>query len=53
VKLADRVLIAATILAVDLVAFAVPLTAVAAAWVVVARPGWFLRFVDAVYGPAR
>jgi hypothetical protein len=53
VKLADRALIATTILAVDLVAFAVPLTALAAAWVVLARPAWFRRLVDALYGPPR
>ncbi len=52
-KLADRALIATTILAVDFVSFAVPLTALAAAWVVLVRPAWFLRLVDALYGPPR
>ncbi len=52
-KLADRALIATTILAVDLVSFAVPLTALAAAWVVLVRPAWFRRLVDALYGPPR
>lgn len=52
-RLADRVLIAVTVLVVDLVAFAVPLTALVAAIVIVARPAWFLRLVDALYREPR
>lgn len=48
-RLADRALIAATVLAVDLVTVGLPLTALLAALVLVARPAWFRRFVDLVY----
>jgi hypothetical protein len=53
VRLADRVLIAVTVLVVDLVTVAVPLTALVAAYVVVARPPWFLRLVESLYGEPR
>jgi hypothetical protein len=44
------VALAVLILAVDIVAFAVPLTAVAAAYVIVARPPGFLDWVRRLYG---
>ena len=47
---AERVALAVLILAVDTVAFAVPLTAVAAAYVIVARPPGFLDWVRRLYG---
>jgi hypothetical protein len=47
---AERVALAVLILAVDIVAFAVPLTAVAAAYVIVARPPGFLDWVRRLYG---
>lgn len=52
-RLADRVLIAVTVLVVDLVAFAVPLTALVVAVVIVARPAWFLRLVESLYDRPR
>jgi hypothetical protein len=48
--LSKRLALAAAIVAVDLVAFAVPLAAVAIAWVIVARPARFLEWVLRIYG---
>lgn len=52
-RLADRVLIAVTVLVVDLVTVGIPLTALAAAFVIVARPSWFLRLVESLYAEPR
>ena len=46
----ERILLAVIIVAVDLLAFAVPLTAFAAAYVIVARPPGFLEWVRRLYG---
>jgi len=46
----ERVLRAVIIVAVDLLAFAVPLTAFAGAYVIVARPPGFLEWVRRLYG---
>ena len=46
----ERVLLAVVIVAVDLVAFALPLAALAAAYVIVARPPGFLEWVRRLYG---
>lgn len=46
----ERVLLAVIIVAVDLLAFAVPLTAFAAAYVLLARPPGFLEWVRRLYG---
>jgi hypothetical protein len=46
----ERVTLAVIIVAVDLLAFAVPLTALAAAYVIVARPPSFLEWVRRLYG---
>jgi hypothetical protein len=45
----ERILLAVIIVAVDLLAFAVPLTAFAAAYVIVARPPWFRDWVRRLY----
>ena len=46
---AERVILAATLVVVDVVVFAVPLTALAAAWVIVTRPPWFREWVCRLY----
>lgn len=46
----ERLLLAVTIVAVDLLVFAIPLTAFAAAYVIVARPPGFLDWVRRLYG---
>jgi hypothetical protein len=43
--MAQRILIAAGIVVVDLVAFALPLTALLAAYVIIFYPSWFKTFV--------
>jgi len=48
----ERVLLAVIIVAIDVLAFAVPLTAFAAAYVIVARPPGFLEWVRRLYGVA-
>jgi hypothetical protein len=46
----ERVALAVLVVAVDLVAFALPLTAFLAAYVVLARPPWFRDWVQRLYG---
>jgi hypothetical protein len=46
----ERILLAVIIVAVDLLTFAIPLTAFAAAHVMVARPPGFLEWVRRLYG---
>lgn len=46
----ERVLLAVVLVVADLVLFAVPLTALVAAWVIVARPPWFREWVARLYG---
>lgn len=46
----QRILLAVIIVAVDLLAFAVPVTAFAAAYVIVARPPGFVEWVRRLYG---
>jgi hypothetical protein len=50
VSTTERALLAVIIVAIDLLAFAVPLTAFAAAYVLVARPPGFLEWVRRLYG---
>jgi len=50
VSTGERVALAVLVVAVDLVAFALPLTALAAAYVIVARPPGFLAWVRRLYG---
>jgi hypothetical protein len=49
----ERVLLAVAVVAVDVVAFALPLTGFFAAYVLLARPPWFRRWVEDLYGPGR
>ena len=49
-SLAERVALAAVVVVVDALAFAVPLTGLVIAYVVIARPGWFVELVAKVYG---
>jgi hypothetical protein len=51
-KASGRVVLAVAIVLVDLVLFAVPLTAFVAAYVIVARPPWFREWVARLYEPA-
>lgn len=46
----ERVLLAVVIVGIDLLVFAIPLTAFAAAYVLVARPPGFLEWVRRLYG---
>ena len=45
----ERMLLAVLIVIVDLVVFVVPLAGLLIAYVIVARPPWFRRWVDALY----
>ena len=45
----DRWLLAIALILVDLLIFAIPLTGLAAAWVLVVRPPWFRGWVDRLY----
>ncbi len=45
----ERVLLAVALVAVDVVLFAVPLTAIGAAYVLIARPPWFRDWVSRLY----
>jgi hypothetical protein len=45
----ERVVLAATIVVVDVLVFVVPLVALLAAWVLLARPPWFREWVERLY----
>jgi len=45
----ERVLLAVAVVLVDVVAFAIPLTGIFAAYVLIARPPWFLAWVKQLY----
>jgi hypothetical protein len=45
----ERIALAAGVLLVDLVLFAVPLTGMIAAYLILARPPWFRSWVDRLY----
>lgn len=49
----ERVLLAAAVVVLDLVLFVVPLTGFLAAYLIIARPPWFLTWVEALYDGAR
>jgi hypothetical protein len=51
VTTSERVLLAVALVAVDVVLFAVPLIALVAAWVLLARPPWFRQWVERLYAP--
>lgn len=44
-----RIAIALAVVAVDLALFALPLTGMVAAYVIIARPAWFRHLVDRLY----
>lgn len=48
-SLTERLVLAVAIVVVDLVVFMVPLTGLAAAWIILARPPWFREWVDRLY----
>lgn len=48
-SLTDRALLAVTILLLDLVVFFLPLTGLAAAYLLLARPPWFKEWVLRLY----
>ena len=48
---AERWLLALAIILLDWVLFVVPLTGLAAAYVLIARPSWFRDWVGRLYGP--
>ncbi len=45
----ERILLAAVIVLADLAVFFVPLAGLVVAYVIVARPPWFRRWVEALY----
>ena len=47
---AERIGLAVVLVLVDVLLFALPLTGIVAAYVIVARPRWFLEWVDRLYG---
>jgi len=46
----ERAVLAVGIVLVDVVVFALPLTGLLAAWILLARPPWFREWVDRLYG---
>ncbi|MFZ0791084.1 MAG: hypothetical protein WAM94_15840 [Chromatiaceae bacterium] len=51
-RLADRLVWALVIVIVDTAAFAIPLTALVVAYVLIARPRWFREWVEQLYREA-
>ncbi len=47
----ERVVLAVALVAVDVVLFALPLTALGAAYLLIARPPWFREWVERLYAP--
>ena len=47
----ERVLLAIAVVLVDIVLFALPLTGFFAAYVLLARPPWFLDWINRLYRP--
>ena len=47
--LSQRVLLAAAILIIDVVAVFIPLSALVAAYIILARPPWFREWVGSLY----
>ena len=48
-SLTERLVLAVAIVLVDLLVFVIPLTGLAAAWLILARPPWFREWVDRLY----
>ena len=46
---ADRWLLAITLVVIDLAIFVIPLTGLGAAYILLARPAWFKRWVEDLY----
>ena len=46
---AERIAVAVAVVLVDLVLFALPLTGLLAAFVILARPPWFRQWVERLY----
>lgn len=46
---AERIALAIAIVLVDLLLFALPLTGLAAAYLLIARPRWFREWVERIY----
>jgi hypothetical protein len=46
----ERVLLAVAVVLIDLTLFALPLTGIFAAYILLARPPWFLARVKQLYG---
>jgi len=46
----ERVLLAVAVVLVDIVLFAVPITGIFAAYVLISRPPWFLDWIKSLYG---
>jgi hypothetical protein len=49
VRSADRWLLAATLVVIDVAVFVVPLTGLFGAYVLLVRPPWFRRWVEELY----
>ena len=45
----ERILLAIAVVLIDLVVFVAPVTGLFAAYIVLARPPWFRRWVDKLY----
>jgi len=46
----DRVLLAVALVVIDLALFVLPLTGLFAAYVLLAKPPWFLGWIEQLYG---
>ena len=46
----ERILLAAAVVVIDLTLFVLPLTGIFAAYILLARPPWFLAWVKQLYG---
>jgi hypothetical protein len=51
VSTAERTALAAIVVLVDLLLFALPLTGLLAAYLIIARPPWFRQWIDRLYAP--
>ncbi len=49
----QRILLAVAIIVVDVVAVFIPLTAVVAAYIILARPPWFREWIARVYSESK
>jgi hypothetical protein len=49
----ERIILALAVVAVDLVLFALPLTGLFAAYLLLARPPWFLDWIQRLYATTK